>query len=259
MKFGSFIPKGESVVFPGRIIGDLIEQLDAKSMIEVIANQGESDAIANHPLKEVKFVAPIQLPTKIICVGLNYREHITELGHQFPSEPVIFSKPSSAIIGPGDTIILPGATSHVDYEGEVAIVIGKKGLNIENPKAHIFGYTCFNDVTARDIQRISQDWTRAKGFDTFAPMGPAISTERPKWIMTHLNGKRVQHSSTSDMIFGFEELVKNISRVMTLLQGDIIATGTPFGVGKLKENDKISVEADGIGMLENLVADEKST
>lgn len=225
-------------------------------MIDVIKSDDEVDGISTHKLRDIELVAPVQMPSKIICVGLNYREHIMELGHDFPDEPVIFSKPSSAVIGPGERIVLPKASSHVDYEGEIAIVIGKRATKVNDPRPFIFGYTCFNDVTARDIQRRSQDWTRAKGFDTFAPMGPIISTRRPAWIKTYLNDRLVQSSLTSDMIFSFEELVVNISQVMTLNPGDIIATGTPVGVGKLKAGDKIVIEADGIGRLENFAAEE---
>jgi len=254
MRYCSFTAKGkERVVFPGRILGDTVEQLDAPSLIEVILSDGDVDPIATHSVSDVRFVAPIQHPSKIVCIGFNYRKHIEELGHQVPIEPLLFSKPSTAIIGPNDSIALTKASKQIEYEGEVAIVIGKEAAKVENPAPHIFGYTCFNDVTARDIQKRSLDYTRAKGFDTFAPMGPAISTERPSWLKTFLNGELKQQSSTSDMIFGFEELVKNISHVMTLMPGDIIATGTPFGVGKLKEGDKVVVEADGIGALENSV------
>lgn len=226
-------------------------------MTDAISKGGKIKCVASHKLDDVRLVAPITKPSKIVCVGLNYREHIKELGHQFPDEPVIFSKPSSAIIGPGDKIILPKESSHVDYEGEIAIVIGKRATKVSEPGSYIFGYTCFNDVTARDIQQRSQDWTKAKGFDTFAPLGPVISTERPAWVRTYLNKKQVQYSKTSSMIFGFEELVKYISCVMTLYPGDVIATGTPVGVGRLKQGDRIAVEADGIGVLENSVAEEQ--
>lgn len=226
-------------------------------MIDVISKGEKIRDVASYKLDDVRLVAPITMPSKIVCVGLNYREHIKELEHQFPDEPVIFSKPSSAIIGPGDKIILPKESSHVDYEGEVAIVIGKRATKVSKPDSYIFGYTCFNDVTERDIQRRSQDWTRAKGFDTFAPLGPVISTERPAWVRTYLNKKQVQYSETNSMIFSFEELVKYISCVMTLYPGDVIATGTPVGVGRLKQGDRIAVEADGIGVLENFVAEEQ--
>lgn len=254
MHYCSFVVKGdERVVRPGRVLGDIVEELEAPTMIDVIVRNAEVDPISTYPVNEIRLVAPIQKPSKIVCIGLNYRKHIEELGHQFPSEPVLFSKPSTAIIGPNDSIVLTKASNQIEYEGEVAMVIGKEATKVEDPVPHIFGYTCFNDVTARDIQKRSLDYTRAKGFDTFAPMGPVISTEKPSWLRTFLNGELKQQSSTGDMIFGFEELVKNASHVMTLRSGDIIATGTPFGVGKLKEGDTVVVEADGIGRLENPV------
>jgi len=254
MRYCSFVAKGEgTAVRPGRVLGDVVEWLEAASLIDMMLSDGDIDSIETYKIDDVRFVAPIQNPSKIVCVGLNYRKHIVELGHEFPTEPVLFSKPSTAIIGPGDKIILPEASRQIDYEGEVAVIIGKEARNVEDPSPYIFGYTCFNDVTARDIQKRSPDWTRAKGFDTFAPMGPIVNTDRPGWLRTFLNGEQKQSSQTSDMIFGFEELVKNISNVMTLRAGDIIATGTPFGVGKLKEGDKIVIEAEGIGKLENPV------
>lgn len=257
MLYCSFTVKGEDrVVLPGRVIGDVVEELNAGSLVDVIVASGEVDAAASHDRGEVRIVAPIQRPTKIICVGLNYRAHLKEFGHAEPSEPVIFSKPSSSIIGPGDNIVLPKVSSRTDYEGEVAMIIGKQARNVSDGSAHIFGYTCFNDVTARDIQKKDQDWTRAKGFDTFSAIGPAVSTRTPDWIRTHVNGEQRQHSQTSDMIFSFNELVKYISSIMTLFPGDIIATGTPSGVGKLNPLDKIVVEADGIGRLENMAVPE---
>lgn len=258
MQYCSFVAKGdERVVRPGRIIGDIVEELDAPTLIDVMLSDGDAEPVVNHQLHDIRFVAPVQRPSKIVCIGFNYKKHIEELGHQFPSEPVLFSKPSTAIIGPGDSIVLTDASKQIEYEGEVAIVIGRRAIKVDDAAPYIFGYTCFNDVTARDIQRRSPDYTRAKGFDTFAPTGPIVSTERPDWLRTLLNGEQKQYSITSDMIFGFDELVKNISHVMTLEPGDIIATGTPFGVGKLKDGDKVVVEAEGIGKLENPVAGPK--
>jgi 2-keto-4-pentenoate hydratase/2-oxohepta-3-ene-1,7-dioic acid hydratase in catechol pathway len=240
-------------------MGEIIERLNVPTIIDLILSDGEADSSEDFKIGDVRLVAPIQKPSKIVSVGLNYREHIKELGHQYPMEPVIFSKPSSAIIGPGDRIIIPEASDQVDYEGEVAVIIGKEAHKVEGGARFIFGYTCINDITARDIQRRSQDWTRVKGFDTFAPMGPTINTAKPACVKTYLNGNQAQKTSTDDMIFGFEELVENISQVMTLLPGDVIATGTPVGVGKLSPGDKAVVEADGIGRLENPVASDEST
>lgn len=255
MRFCSFVVEGErrTVLF-GRIVDEVVERLDVDSASELLRVNGEARLIGQYDLSEVILRPPIARPSKIIAVGLNFQKHIEELGMDPPEEPLIFSKPSSAIIGPGERIILPAGVGRVDYEGEVALIVGREARGAKEGGRHIFGYTCLNDVTAREIQRRDKDWTRAKGFDTFAPMGPVVSTERPGWIRTELNGREVQYSSTDDLIFGFEELVENISAVMTLNPGDIISTGTPFGVGPLKPSDLVAVEAEGIGRLENEVS-----
>lgn len=208
--------------------------------------------------EEARLLAPV-LPSKIVAIGLNYRAHAAEFNQDIPDEPLFFMKPSTAVIGPGDEIIYPAHMSHrVDYEGELAIVIGSraKDISVSDASSYILGYTVFNDVTARDLQGKDKQWTRAKSFDTFAPMGPWIETELdPKacTIETFLNGERRQNSSTADMIFNVFELVSFVSRVMTLLPGDVIATGTPSGIGKMKTGDTVEVRVSGIGSLVNTV------
>ena len=183
---------------------------------------------------DVELLTPCQ-PTKIVCVGLNYREHARELKMQIPEDPILFLKPSSAVLAPEGAIVYPPSSQQVDYEGELGVVIGKRCKNVlaDEAEKYILGYTCFNDVTARDLQRKDGQWTRAKSFDTFAPFGPWISKTDPTKleIQTRVNGIIKQKSNTSDMIFGVPKLLEFISNIMTLEPGDVIATGTPPGVG----------------------------
>jgi 2-keto-4-pentenoate hydratase/2-oxohepta-3-ene-1,7-dioic acid hydratase in catechol pathway len=208
-------------------------------------------------LQDVELLAPCQ-PSKIVCVGLNYTEHARELKMELPAEPVLFLKPPSAILGPGGQIVYPPSSRQVDYEGELAVVVGKRCKNIsaEEAEKYILGYTCFNDVTARDLQRKDVQWTRAKSFDTFAPFGPWIAKIDPSNanIETRVNGAVKQKSNTSDLIFDISRLVEFISHVMTLEPGDLIATGTPPGVGPLQKGDVVEVEIEEIGVLRNSVA-----
>ncbi len=209
--------------------------------------------------KAVKFLPPVK-PTKIICIGVNYKDHAQEFGKEVPEEPIIFLKPESAIIGDLDPIILPPQSSRVDYEGELAVVISRrcKDVSQEGAKDFILGYTCFNDVTARDLQFKDGQWTRGKSFDTFAPLGPYIvlseqlNPENLR-IETLLNGKVVQSSNTSNMAFNAFRLIEFISSIMTLKKGDVIATGTPSGVGAMKAGDEVEVRIEGIGSLRNPV------
>ncbi|MGV8175370.1 MAG: fumarylacetoacetate hydrolase family protein [Methanothrix sp.] len=206
--------------------------------------------------EEVTLLPPCQ-PSKIVCVGLNYVEHARELNMPLPEEPILFIKPPSSILAPGGKIVYPPSSSQVDYEGELAVVIGKrcKDVPAEEALEHILGYTCFNDVTARDLQKKDGQWTRAKSFDTFAPFGPWIARIDPSKvdIKTRLNGRTVQSSNTSDLIFDVPGLIQFISGVMTLEPGDVIATGTPPGVGQLQRGDEVEVEIEGIGVLKNSV------
>jgi 2-keto-4-pentenoate hydratase/2-oxohepta-3-ene-1,7-dioic acid hydratase in catechol pathway len=214
-----------------------------------------------HALHGLKVLAPCA-PSKIVAVGLNYRTHAAEVKMELPQEPILFLKPSTAVIGPGEIIIYPAMAKRVDYEGELGVVIGKRcqAVTVEQAPDYILGYTCVNDVTARDLQKKDGQWTRAKGFDTFSPLGPFIETgldPADVLIETFLNGEKKQSSSTSDLIFPVPYLVSFISRVMTLLPGDVIATGTPSGIGPMQHGDAVEVRIEGIGVLKNIVAAEK--
>jgi 2-keto-4-pentenoate hydratase/2-oxohepta-3-ene-1,7-dioic acid hydratase in catechol pathway len=206
---------------------------------------------------ECKLLAPCR-PTKIIAIGLNYRDHIIEMHHDMPIEPMVFMKPSSAVIGHRDNIELNPLSKQVDHEAELGLVIGKTAKNIKPDKAgqYIFGATCFNDVTARDLQNKDGQWTRAKSFDTFAPFGPCIETEldyNNLDIELTVNGQVKQKSNTLNFVFNTNDIVSHISKFMTLYPGDIIATGTPSGVGPLTSGDVVEVKIQGIGTLTNFV------
>ena len=212
------------------------------------------------PLPEVKLVAPVE-PSKIICIGRNYAEHAKEHDAEVPKVPLIFMKPPSSIIGPGEAIILPPQSQQVEHEAELVIVIGKRGRAIipEEAQNYIFGYTVGNDVTARDLQRTDGQWTRAKGFDTFCSFGPWVDTEfdpSDAIITCRVSGQPRQMASTRDMVFNVSQLIAFISSVMTLEPGDLIFTGTPAGVGPLKDGDDVMVEIEGLGKLSNPVRKE---
>jgi len=214
-------------------------------------------------LTEVRLLAPCQ-PTKILAVGLNYRTHAAEAGYDVPLEPLVFSKPPSSVIGPLEPIVYPLLSQQMDYEGELAVVIGRRVRNVPPEKAHgfILGYTCGNDVTARDLQRQDDQWTRAKGFDTFCPLGPCIVTDLDPAhlaIRTRVNGEVRQSATTADMVFNVAELIASISQVMTLEPGDVILTGTPSGVGPLQPGDVVEVEIEGIGTLRNPVVSQETS
>ncbi|GFO97037.1 5-carboxymethyl-2-hydroxymuconatedelta-isomerase [groundwater metagenome] len=209
-------------------------------------------------LIDLQLLPPVQ-PNKIICVGLNYKDHAKELGMEIPDEPVIFLKPASAVIGHLGKMVYPEMSKHIDYEGELAVIIGKHCKNISRNDAGsvIMGYTCFNDVTARDLQKKDVQWTRSKSFDTFAPLGPYIadpSLDVSKLaIKTRVNGVLRQDSSTANLIFNVPYLIEFISSIMTLERGDIISTGTPAGVGELFVGDEVEVEIENVGLLKNAV------
>lgn len=205
-------------------------------------------------------VLPPVTPSKIVCVGLNYRDHAKELNMDIPEEPLLFLKPSSAVIGHGDSIVYPSISQRVDYEAELAVVVGKQCRNVhsENAEDFILGYTCFNDVTARDLQQKDGQWTRAKSFDTFAPLGPFVAESsefdtNDAGISCWVNGEVRQDSGTSNLIFDVPFLIEFISSVMTLEIGDVIATGTPPGVGPLERGDRVEVKIEDLGTLENEV------
>jgi 2-keto-4-pentenoate hydratase/2-oxohepta-3-ene-1,7-dioic acid hydratase in catechol pathway len=209
------------------------------------------------PLDDVRLLAPI-LPSKVVCVGKNYAAHASEFGGEVPEEPLIFLKPSTSVSGPGDPIPLLPISHRVDYEGELAVVIGRIARNVRSEEAfrYILGYTCGNDVTLRDLQKKDDQWARAKGFDGSCPLGPWIQTELDPidvHLETRVNGVVRQSASTSDMVFGVATIIEFVTEFMTLLPGDVILTGTPEGVGKLEPGDKVEVEVDGIGVLMNPV------
>ena len=239
--------KNGDEIFYGKVDGD-----------RVIVDRGlYSDTFL---LKEVELLPPTQ-PSKIICVGLNYRDHAMELDMTIPESPLLFLKPPSAVIGHLEKIVYPSKTRHVDYEAELAVIIGRRCKNIPAADADsvIMGYTCFNDVTARDLQKKDSQWTRAKSFDTFAPVGPYIaapSDVSDLCVKTMVNGELRQESSTSNLIFDVPHLIEFISGIMTLERGDIIATGTPSGVGELFVGDEVEVEIENIGILKNSVVRE---
>jgi 2-keto-4-pentenoate hydratase/2-oxohepta-3-ene-1,7-dioic acid hydratase in catechol pathway len=206
---------------------------------------------------EAKLLSPC-LPSKIVALGLNYRDHAEEVKLPIPDKPLLFIKPSTSVIGPGEAILYPKMSKRVDYEAELAVVIGKVAKNVSEERAadYILGYTCLNDVTARDLQPKDGQWTLSKGFDTFSPIGPWIVTDMDPYhleISSYLNGERRQHSNTKNLIFGPHQLVSFISWAMTLLPGDVIATGTPSGIGPMAIGDQIDVVIEGIGTLSNHV------
>ena len=215
-------------------------------------------------LPEVTLLAPCE-PTKIVAIGLNYRDHAAEIGHPLPTEPLIFMKPSTAVIGPDEDIVYPAMSRRVDYEAELAVVIGRPCRHVKAAdfRDYVLGYTCINDVTARDLQQKDGQFTRSKSFDTFAPLGPWIETEIPDpdnlTVEAFLNGERRQHSSTRNLVFPVAALVAFISRIMTLLPGDVIATGTPAGIGPMAPGDLVEIRVEGIGALQNRPGYRKGT
>ena len=210
-----------------------------------------------YQLGEVKLLSPC-LPSKIVALGLNYRAHAEETKMSLPNAPLIFLKPSTAVIGPEENITYPSASHRVDYEGELGVVIKKPvwRVSIEDALDYVLGYTCFNDTTARDLQNSDGQWTRAKGFNTFAAIGPCIETELDPGnvvLETYLNGELKQQANTNDLIYPIPELINFISHVMTLLPGDIIATGTPSGIGPMYPGDTVEIKIEPIGTLRNYV------
>jgi 2-keto-4-pentenoate hydratase/2-oxohepta-3-ene-1,7-dioic acid hydratase in catechol pathway len=202
------------------------------------------------------------VPSKIVCIGLNYTDHAAELGKALPSEPLMFIKPSTAVIGAGDPIRLPPGIGRVHHEAELGIVIGRRSHRVPRALAleAVLGFTCVNDVTARDLQNKDVQYTRSKGFDTFAPIGPCIAVDRsetPRRVEGWVNGERRQASDTGRLIFGLAELIEFVTFVMTLEPGDILSTGTPAGVGSLVAGDRVSVRVEGVGELSNPVEQEQ--
>jgi 2-keto-4-pentenoate hydratase/2-oxohepta-3-ene-1,7-dioic acid hydratase in catechol pathway len=202
-------------------------------------------------------------PSKIVCVGRNYAAHARELGNEVPKQPMLFFKPPSSLIGPGEAIVLPAASQQVEYEAEIGVVIGKRARNVREREAmaYVRGFTCANDVSARDLQKTDGQWGRAKGFDTFCAVGPVVA-EGLDWgaleVIGRLNGEERQRGRTSEMVFSIPVLIEYISRVMTLEPGDLILTGTPEGVGRMQAGDVVEVEIPGVGTLHNPVTGEKA-
>jgi len=213
------------------------------------------------PLADVALLAPVIPRSKVVCVGKNYHDHAAEMGGEAPAEPLLFLKPNTAVIGPGDTIVRPNALSErTEHEGELVVVIGRIAKNVaaENAQQYVFGYTVGNDVTARDLQRKDGQWSRAKGFDTFCPLGPWIETDvdlDAAELTTRVNGEVRQHAPLTDMIHSVADIIAYASAVFTLLPGDVIMTGTPAGVGAFEAGDTVEVEISGIGTLRNAVRD----
>jgi len=257
MQFCRFVPKSPSekqtdAPLYGLLAGPQVQEISA-------APWKEWSKVSRAWRKEdVRLLAPVE-PGKIVCVGRNYAAHAAELGNEVPKEPLIFLKPPSAIIGPGEPIVLPVQSQKVEHEGELGLVVGKKCAHLkENDDAlsYLLGYTCVNDVTARDLQKADVQFTRAKGFDTFCPVGPHIETQlNPADVLveTYVGGAQRQSGRTSLMIYPVAFLVRWISNVMTLYPGDLIATGTPAGVGPLLAGDEVDVSVSGVGVLRNPV------
>lgn len=241
------------VEFPvyGVITGDKIELITGLPWPDI------SDPVAALNLADVKILAPV-IPSKVVCVGKNYADHAKEMGGEVPTEPVIFIKPNTTVIGEGDFIVLPLQSKNVHHEAELAVVIGALAKNVEVDRADevIFGYTCANDVTARDLQNSDGQWTRSKSFDTFCPLGPWIETELDPQDLTiscSVNGDLRQNGNTNDLVRSVREMVSWISHMMTLLPGDVILTGTPAGVSQICNGDSVSVTIADIGTLTNPV------
>jgi 2-keto-4-pentenoate hydratase/2-oxohepta-3-ene-1,7-dioic acid hydratase in catechol pathway len=244
----------------GEVAFGVIEDVDGEPTVATMAGHpfGEIRLTGErHALADVRLVPPM-LPSKVLAIGRNYAAHAKELGNEIPDEPIVFMKPSTAVIGQQEAIVYPELSERVDYEGELAVVIGRlcRDVPADRAAAAVFGYTCANDVTARDLQRRDEQWTRAKGFDTFCPLGPWIETNvdpADLAVTTTVNGEVRQAGRTSQLLYDVPALIAYISRVMTLLPGDIILTGTPEGVGPLRLGDEVSVTIESIGTLTNRV------
>lgn len=241
----------------GIVEDDWVLPLAEGETLQSFSEQCTDKAVA---ISDVTFLTPVT-PSKIVCVGRNYQEHAAELGNPVPEEPLLFLKAPSALIGSGESIELPPESKQVEHEGELGIVIGRQARNLtssEYPLSYVMGYTCVNDVTARDLQRKDVQFTRAKSFDTFCPVGPFIVDDLDPLnleVTTRVNGAVRQQGSTADMAFSVPFLIRYISSIMTLYPGDLIATGTPAGVSPLKDGDVVEVEIEGIGVLRNKVCE----
>jgi 2-keto-4-pentenoate hydratase/2-oxohepta-3-ene-1,7-dioic acid hydratase in catechol pathway len=238
------------------------QQITQATTGDLLPDFSKAKKIDGLPLSSATLLYPVQ-PSKIVCVGRNYSEHAKELGNEVPTEPLIFFKPPSSLISPGEKIVRPNRLSQrVEFEAELTIVIGKKCRNLgpaDDVRPFILGYTCANDVTARDLQKKDPQWTRAKGFDTFCPVGPIVTDEIDPWkgvrVESRVNGELKQSESTLAFIFSVDVVLRFISQVMTLVPGDLVLTGTPAGVGPLVAGDEVNVSVEGIGSMTNPVVD----
>src|SRR5277367_132780 len=257
MKFCRFVPLDTSALQPpspayGLLEGEYIREISG------LPWSSWSQGLRTWRVGDVRPLAPVE-PGKIVCVGRNYAAHAAELGNEMPKEPLIFLKPASSIVGPDEPIVLTPQSQRVEHEGELGLIVGRRCSQLkdsDDPLSYLFGYSCLNDVTARDLQKSDIQFTRAKGFDTFCPVGPHIETEllpTDVLVETFVNGARRQSGSTSLMVYPCAFLVRWISRMMTLEPGDVIATGTPAGVGPLLSGDSVEVRIAGIGVLRNPV------
>ncbi|MCW2773151.1 MAG: 5-carboxymethyl-2-hydroxymuconate delta-isomerase [Nocardioides sp.] len=259
---------GEDPLY-GVVTGELDEfgQPDPESVVVALAGDplyvGVKVLEQEHKLADVRLLAPVLPRSKVVGIGRNYAAHAAELGHDLPTEPLMFLKPNTSVVGPGDPIYYPPQTQNLHFEGELAVVIGRicRDVPVEQATDVIHGYTIANDVTARDLQKSDVQFTRAKGFDSFCPLGPWIETDLDphdfalgRSVQTHLNGDLKQDGSTKDLIFDIPTLISYVSSVMTLLPGDVILTGTPEGVGPMEVGDEVEISIAGLGTLTNKVA-----
>lgn len=253
MKICRFVTNNSNVPVYGRFTENGVARILNDDL-----EKGDLEFGEEFDFSEIRLLPPVA-PSKIVCVGRNYAEHARELGNEVPAEPLLFLKAPSSVIGSGEQIVLPPQSSRVEHEGELGVVIGRSAKNIsagENPLGYVFGYLCLNDVTARDLQRKDVQFTRAKSFDTFCPVGSIIETELDPTnleIQVRVNRIVKQKGNTGAMVFPVAELIRYISQQMTLFPGDLIATGTPSGVGQLNDGDTVEVEIEKIGVLTNLV------
>lgn len=261
MKIARFLNEGE-------ISYGIVDQAESGEGLELVELRGDP-LVAGYdttgrrlPFESVRLLAPVIPRSKVVCVGKNYADHIDEMsgetGGETPSEPLLFLKPNTSVVGPGDAIVRPAISDRVEHEGELAMVIGAVAKDVpeEDALKYVFGFTCANDVTARDLQIADGQWTRGKGFDTFCPLGPVIETDPDlsnARIITRVNGEVRQDGSTSQLIHSLAKIVSHASQAFTLLPGDVILTGTPAGVGRLENGDVVEVEIEGIGILRNPV------
>jgi 2-keto-4-pentenoate hydratase/2-oxohepta-3-ene-1,7-dioic acid hydratase in catechol pathway len=265
MKYCRFVHEGaaqyglvESVAGKDEITRLLLKPPDEGNDLEDLPTR----RIGPIPLGEAKLAFPVR-PSKILCVGRNYRAHAAELGNEVPQEPLLFFKPPSSLLAPHGEIVRPKISQRTDYEGELGVIVGRRARKLqpeEDVRSYILGFTVVNDFSARDIQKSDSQWTRGKGFDTFCPVGPIVTNELDPWagvnVETRVNGEVRQHGNTRDFIFALDVIIRYIADVMTLEPGDLIATGTPEGVGPVVAGDLIEVSVDGIGTLRNRVVDE---